>query len=513
MPLLQLLLTYQRISPSVSKTQKNIDSLEMLLAKYIILPARASFLITKRPKTNLDAAPNQSLYNDLLAALCESALYEPQRTSLSTTLYSIAIRSIPRETPKQRTAENPWLQSLFGQLIESAPSMPSSPPNSLESVARFVRSMLHEAVEHNVLLDITLLETLLCKFSGVISNDGGLDIVDLDLVSLCLELNPDVFVLRSPQRVSNMLLTSLLARITEASFEPAMNHRHEHETVLSNVILPLVQAFAHARDLLRFVDHWKEELTRHEEKVEDPDAKPSIWEDDRLSQTVADLIKSGLTTGQVKQVLLAAHADLPLLAPGQSRRALASLVILDCTINGCTSHENIVELTEIASSIYTSLLEVVSDDKYSHMPKMWRVWRTLATINKRWPIPHAAPDIESAEHLAMRRALKLVDCDASRSNFAEELHAFDYILSFAAPDTSGSEVLPQSLRRTVRRAFDIVLNHAERLCDLVRSEEGVAPRHLGSAPQWNGRNNAVDSAEIFIMGCLAQWLLAPEILQ
>ncbi len=493
------------------ETLQVMNSLELLLAKYVIFPARASS--SKRSRIGSGETANPSSYKDLLSPLSNATIHEPQDSFPTATLYSIAIRCMPRETPKQRTAENPWLQSLFKQLLENSLSISSSPSGSIESSIRLLKSMLHEAVDHNVLLDTSLLETVLSSFSGVLSKDGELYRVDWDLVRLCLKLNPDVFVLRSPQRTSNNLLTSLLSRIREMKFDRAVNHGPEYSEMLSNVVLPLVQAFAHARDLPRFIDHWKEELTHCQEKLEDVDIELSIWEDDHLSLTVADLMKSTLTTGQIRKFILLADADISLLASSESKRSFASLVILDCAINGCTNDANVEGLKKTTPSIYLSLIKIASNDIHWHMPKMWMVWRTLATINIRWKIPHAMVDIQSAEHCVIRRALKLIDCDALRSKFAEGLHALNYLVSFAALEKSGTQVLSQSPYQIIRQTFEIVLNRQDALYDSLRLEESAASRHSGSAPQWNGRTLWVASAETFMMACQAQVLLSRDVFQ
>ena len=490
-----------------------MNSLELLLAKYTIFPARASFISSKRSRIGSGETTTPSLYKDLLSPLSKATTNESQDDFPAATLFSVAIRCMPRETPKQRTAENPWLQSLFKQLIESSPSISSSPSSSIESSIRLLKSMLLEAVKHNVLLGISLLETFLSRFSGVLSKDSELNRVDWDLLRLCLKLNPDVFVLRSPQRTSNNLLRSLLSRITEMEFGYAVNHGHEYSRMLSNTVIPLVQAFAHARDLPRFIDHWKEELNRCQEKLNDFDIKLSIWEDDHLSQTVADLMKSTLTMGQIRNLVSTAKADLSSLAPSEFKKPFASLMILDCAINGCTSDANIEGLKQTTPSLYLSLLRIASSDNYWHMPEIWKVWKILATVNIRWKISHTIEDIQSVEHYVIRRALKLIDYDALSSTFAERLHAFNYLVSFAKLENSGIRVLPQSPHQIIRQTCETLVNHQDALYDHLRPEESATSRHSDSAPQWNGRTDGVASADIFMMACQTQVLFSQDVFQ
>ena len=499
--------------PSTPEAHEIINALENLLAKYIIFPARASLLRSKRTRAELGEEANSSLYKDLLAPLSKSAANESKDSSPSTALFSIAIRCTPRETAKQRTAENPWLQSLFRHLFENAVLVSSSSPNLDESSKRTLGGLLNEAIDHNVLLDTAILEMLLSNFSGIFSDDDGLDIVDWDLISWCIELTPDVFVLRSLDRTSNILLTSLLTSITERFFELPSGSSDKYENVLSGIILPLVQAFAHARDLPRFIYHWTAELVRFEKIMDKVDAELSIWEDSRLSQTVADLINSALTTGQVKEILITAQNSLPSLVATGPTRPLSSLVILDCAINGCKSDSCIVELTDTARSIYASLLDFASNDKYWQIEKRWRVWRILSTINFRWSRMHAAPGGNSAEQLVMRRALDLITCKILKANYTEELHCFNYIVSFAVVEKHGSEILQQPPDHTVKRAFDTVLSHQQISSKFLSSEEWVASCHSGLAPKWNSRSDEVASVEILMMICQAQLLSSPEVLQ
>lgn len=482
--------------------------------KYIISPARASFLSMKRSRAGDDEETKSTLYNDLLAPLAKTtSLREARDVSLAAVFYSVAIRCIPRETPKQRTAENPWLQSLFRLLVGSACAMPPLSPSSTDPLMRTIKSMLHEALDHNVLLDISMLETLLSRFSGLFSKSTEPDIVSWDFVSLVLKLNPDVFIRLSSPRQPNKFLTTLLTKVTEMRFEVTMDDSHEHSNIIVGVVIPLVQAFVHARDLPRFIDHWGKELTCYHERLEDQAMKTSIWEDNHLSQTVAGFIKSALTTGQLRQVLLGAQADLTTIVSSETVRPLASLVILDCAISGCTSDAIVEDVMETVQPIYTSLLNLALNDRFTNIPKMWRVWRILTTINIRWSIPHAAPHYKYAEDHVIRRALKLVDYDTSKCNFAEELHAFYYILSFATLEKSGTEMLQNPPCQTIRRAVETVLNHQKILNDFLIPEDMVISRRSCSAPQWNGRSNGVESPKILIMGCQAQVLFSPEALQ
>lgn len=390
--------------------------------------------------------------------------------------------------------------------------MPPLSPNSTDPLIRTIKSMLHEALDHNVLLDISMLETLLSIFSGLFSESSGPDIVDWDLVSLVLKINPDVFIRLSSPRQSNKFLTTMLTRITKIRFEVSMEDSHE-SNVITGVVIPLVQAFVHARDLPRFIEHWGKELTCYYQRLEEQAKETSIWEDSHLSQTIADFVESALTTGQLRQVLLEAQADLTLTESSETIRPLASLVILDSAISGCTSDAIIENVMGTVQHLYTSLLNLASNDRFTNIPKMWRVWRILTTINIRWSIPHATPDCKDAEDHVLRRALRLVDYDASKCNFTEELHAFYYILSFAAPEKSGTEMLQNSPCQMIRLAVETVMNHQKILIDVLIPEDTVISRRSCSAPQWNGRSNGVKSPELLIMGCQAQVLFSPEALQ
>ena len=513
LPLLQLLITYQKILPSTLKGQKVVGCLEDLLAKYIILPARASFLNSKRTKAGSDKDPSSVLHNDLSAPLSKIAMKEAEDISPITVLYSVAIECNPRGTAKQRVTEHPWLQYLFSQLSESLSLASSSQPTLDEGSMCTLKALLHEAIKHNISLDIALLTAFLSKYSGLFPKDGGLNIVDWDLVGLCIRLNPDVFVLRSPQRASNALLTALFTRITERFFDPLLDRGDKYEKVLSGIILSLVQAFADARDLPRFIDCWKGELARFEETMEELKAELSIWEDSRLCQKVSDLISSALTAGQIEQILIAAHNGLTLLVATKETRPLSSLVVLDSAINGCISETIIVKLTDTARSIYVFLLEIASDEKYWDTPKRWKFWRVMTTINARWLRTHVALEDNPAEQHALRRALELINCKNSKANYAEEIHCFHYIMSFAAVKKHGSENMQRPPNHIVRQAFDIVLSHQQISSDFLSSEDWVASRHNSSAPNWNGQSNEVASVEILVMICQAQALTSPEILQ
>ena len=504
LPLLQLLATYQDMLFSTAETQLLVKALEKLLVENTILPARASFLSSKRPNIGLDNGASLTLHKDLLKPLSEAALSDTHGSPPAVTFYRAAIRSVLRKTPKERMAENLWLQSLFRQLVEDIPSTPLLHFSSYRNLVHTIKLMLQEAAHHNVLLDKNLLESLLLRFSGLLVQNS--DTVDWEFISICLELNSDVFVVPSPQRKPSNLLTHLLARITDLSFDLPQDRNLKYGQILLKIIIPLVRAFAHARDLTRFIDYWKEELRRYEERPEYPDAVPSIWEDDKLCQIVADLIELTLTTGQVSQILQAALIS-------SENRSLASLVVLNSVINGCRSDGSILELTEIVRSTNTCASELVLNESCWRTLKMWRVWRLLATINSRWPIVRATPEIEFVEQKILCRALEILGACASHHDIAEGLYAFSYILSFTTLEKSGSKILDRPAYDTIRQAIGIVMDHQETLSTSMLFKDSAVSHQTRSAPRWNGRSDGIESIEILLMVCQAQVVSSPEAFQ
>ena len=608
----------------------NVNSLENLLAKHVLLPIRAAFLDVKRADYHPKDDP-ESLSEALLRPL-ERGFSDVSTTTISTTfmshdsviplLFDIAIKCVPRGTSKQRLAENPWLQELFSRLAQCASIFlnSSSVINLSRISANVLKQMLEVCSAGMVQIESSILETILTRFSGL--TDIGFERpVDWALVSFCLQVDSDIFMtssLSSGESTPNHFLEALLTKVTglesyvpqaaekvpyekilnveeqknkamnsddcgghfkyedEQNREPfaiqtsvddrryqqskgksatnlsskirAEQERHASEIMavrtsaelrlsnnefseygftLSNIILPLVDAFANARNLLGFFSYWQEQLNRilrardsRHDATYSSTCSRSIWEDEELLNTAGHFVESSLTVGQIDNLLQSAFGNLAHLTAEEDAyfTSWAYFIIGDCLVHAYTSEATLTRLTETIKSIYPSLLRAVSKGSASRHKHGWRMWRALATIKRHWPGLRRIADFIDEEDAATRRAQELLGQAMSTeppnnphaSNYTEELHAFNFILSSAHMENIVNEMSHVASGQAMTLAVTTILDYNESICNGARVGEGDG--NLLTGQEWGETNESVESVDLLVLGCFAQIVISPKVL-
>ena len=508
LPTLQLLDTCrQRPSPNQQMTAL-IKSLEGLLIDQVILPLRNDFLGLE-PATDLENQVSFSSFSDNMFSLLRQ--YFPQLESPSlpvdwktdkhlalsmiSLLFDVAIKCRPRNTPKLRRIENPWLELLFIQLAKCAETLfpPASSARARKDYIRVVKWMLRKAVDHQVRVGLSTIKALLDQNSGLfqVINDNHtetrIDVedenqVEWNLISLCILNDPDAFVIPSPSasdnethsygyRTPNKYLSALLRNITNKICYKSLVADEHYDLKLLHVIEPLCDAFTGVRDLTAFLEHWREQLNIVQERQishgAHSDLVSSIWEDDRLVLHVARSVESSLTVGQVSRILSIATYDQ---APPMS---LGNLVILDCVFTGLVKEETLAKLESIAMSVFSLLGVLISRSLMGSSPHDWRAWRVQATITDRWLSLRETSMFKRKAHPAICMASELINRISSELmlydnvNLKQELYAFRFMLKFAAMEDCFWDDLQFSSRQKIRVAVAKVLDVMEPFSDRI----------------------------------------------
>lgn len=545
-PVLQFLSIRKGVSPSFPENETIIRALEKLLINNVVLPARGSFLSSKSWKKTESEAQSSLSVASLLAPLGEkknmriggTPLLNKADSAIRTIslLFSAAIESLPRVTPKQRSLEDSWLRYLFHQLEQCASSLCAESTSSLQSETYFstLNLMLYKAVDYKVRLGDSRFEPILDRVLSM--SDEEFDAPDTPiywtLTSLCLEIDPNIFTSSSsidksgggnPNLLPSKHFASLVSRVTNTGWKTSSHSKVNYNFKLSTILLSLAQAFANARDLMTFIFHWQEQLTicqqhRHHLRLSSPDSQlvTNVWEDEKLLSFVGNVIEPSLTTGQIDFMFKKVHANLAppaLMASKDYSASVSSLIILDCIISGLSRESSLDQLAETARSAYFSVSNIVSNMSGWPVEHTWRLWRILATFNNRWSIPQYSKATEQAEQHAIFKAAESMREGMSAEtrhvaqDFAKELHAFSFLLSTSclrvnSPDVSRTKTLP-------------VISVIKTMLDRKQTYfESIGSKMNGSrmfTVQWNGQNETVTSVDILLIGCIARILMLPSV--
>jgi len=380
--------------------------------------------------------------------------------------------------------------------------------------------MMQHALDHNLRLSLSALKSILDQASGLFSDEGDHedDNVDWNVISLCLLVDADVFTIsdssatrESPYgyRTPNKYLSTLFLKLTDDYLHKSSRTDQDYNFKLPHVVLPLINAYSDARDLTGFIEHWREQLDtlqKGQRFLQNPERdNPSVWEDDKLVQHVAQLADSTLTVGQMERLLKEALSGLNTSAPHATNDAFlswANLVIIDSICAGVVQEEKLSKLSDTAQSVYSSVSELLmKPSNRAPMPR-WRIWRVLATITDRWTSVDVSSTFKERAQSMMCNAFELIKRvpewgPTDRAiDLEEELHAFGYILSFARLDDHFWDGSKFSSRQILLSAIEKLVTVMQPFSDCVGHDffetvklESAKPR----ADTPNSVNNNVES--------------------
>ena len=545
MPVLRFLSIWKSFSASFPRNETINKALENLLVDNIILPARGSFLNPKSWGKSESEAKSSLSAESLLSPLGElpntrfEELSLPKYTDLAiptiSLLYSVAIESLPRVTPKQRSLEDSWLRYLFHQLEQCASRFCTQLKSSLHSKTYIstLNWMLSKAVDHKVRLGDSRFEPLINQIMSISDEDFDAPGTPIHwtFMSLSLKTDPNIFtsvnknVDGNSDLAPNTHFASLVSRVTNTGWKKSSYNNVNYNAKLSTILLPLAQAFANARDLMTFISHWQEQLTicqqrRHRMRSSAPESYlvKIVWEDEKLLLFVGNLIESSLTTGQINSMFEKVHANLTpssSITSNDYSGSVGSLIILDCIVSGLSKESILNQLVETARSVYFSVVKIVSSTSIWPIEHTWRWWRILATLNNRWSIPQYSKATEEAEEYAKSKAVESIREALSEEarhvaqDFTKELHAFSFLLSSSYVHVNKPDV-SQTKNSTIISVIETILDRKQALSDSIGLKMSESRALL---VQWDGQNETVTSVDILFIGCIARILLSPSVLR
>ena len=559
LPVLQLLDTCRQRPTQNVEIAEVTRSLESLLVDHIILPLRNSFR-GPEPATDPEHEISLTSFGDQMVSLLRGFLPQPEYSfdradrktdkhlaiSIISLLFDVAITCRPRDTPKLRRTENSWLEQLFIKLTKCAENLfpPVSADIAQKDHIRVIKWMLRKAVDYQVQLSSSTIKALLEQASGLFRNVGDkynatrIDVegehqIEWGLVSLCILNDSNVFVVPSSSpnknkkyayRPPNKYLSALLRHITQEMCYESLEEDKNYDFKLLHVIKPLCNAFIGARDLIGFLEHWREQLCMVQEQQESQESYislvPSIWQDEKLLLYVAQRIE--FTVGQIDRVLSTAAHDLePSIpnVPNDHSISLASLIILDCVCAGLFKDETLVELDTVALSVFSLLGMLVSRPSNISSPSGWRVWRIMGRITDRWSSLRDSSEFKRKAHQAICMASELTNRISSEFNLhdvvdlTEELYAVRFMLKFAAMEDSFWEDLRFSSRSKILSAITKLLDIMEPFCHRISHD------HFGTmmrSDAISGRKQSslkISPLDKMYFDCIDEMIKSPGILR
>lgn len=314
------------------------SQLEQLVARNVMIPAKAA----KRDDPESSLLPNLA------------RIPVVKNTANAPVFFDIAIRSIlGHGTQRRRPQDDAWLQHVFITLQDALVQRP-------EDNSEALCAMLQSARKYSVGIELSNLRNITSKFA--LSKGRN----DWKLVQSIIALDANVFLI--PDSETN-LLDELFSRITKTCVQPEW--AEVADRVVLDVLVPLMNEFAKARDLSGFVRHWYAQLVEFEKlRVEAMLFSMDLfgaWEDEALQTELIKLLEPSLTIQQINQILDWLSIEL-------ADNPNAVCVILQA-ISRSVSREETVD------SINTRLYHIMFDDEASDRLDgryKWRSWRILS---------------------------------------------------------------------------------------------------------------------------------------
>ncbi|KAI1814815.1 hypothetical protein GGS20DRAFT_546395 [Poronia punctata] len=309
--------------------------LRRFMSTYLIRPARQGFAVDK----NIDILKLalQIAQTDIVASV--------------TVMWRIAART-PRDAsdPKSKIEHAAWAEAVFQAAAEGLQSLPNRRKNEVLS------KLLDIALKTG---SIPETETLRAIYQAHALEGAE---VDWTLISKIIACDADVFLVAQDPDV----LFDKIAAVAKPNSETK-------QEIVANVIVPLEDVFARARDLSGFVTRWFRCLCAAK-KVE-----KSIWCHPSIREHLATILEASLSGPQLLRLL-------------EGLESIAStageiLVVLDGVCAGLTDESTISAIHPKITSLIEQDYEGVCSDV---LALRWRVagylasWATTEESNRLW---------------------------------------------------------------------------------------------------------------------------------
>ncbi|KJX97637.1 hypothetical protein TI39_contig475g00006 [Zymoseptoria brevis] len=358
-------------------------ALESLVAKHTILPARSAFFRKTDPQARrLQHGLAQATIGEALASLHKSLHDEANQELLSSVpkVLDIALRSSSTPTPRHRTKERPWIESVFSAVRDSFDGRTEEEQSlALIELLRAVR--INKA---------TLSAEILARIvrENIASATSTKTAVNWKLVAGVVEL--DANVLLSPKSTDEVF-----DEITkEAAFDGSEDGTYRsfmESRWRDGVILPTMRAHAQSRTLSIFTDCWFKQLqAMHSTRGW------SVW--DSVGDALAETLENSLPVDTILELVdrystiiqQTTNSQANLKEPEKSTQLRAALCVLGSLLRGVRSDALISSIQQRLDNLLGTLLVIAELKGFkTTIASDCHYWRTLTRVFELW-YPHWA---------------------------------------------------------------------------------------------------------------------------
>lgn len=292
-------------------------SIEKLIALHVILPARSLFM--ERGGSGIDyskaedpdwsavqpvTATFKPLFEDRapidikcngtdIGSVDENSCSFPatwKPAELIPTFYDIVARSVPRDSFRRQNAEASWLETVFVALAELAYSSTQQLGGNTLGFISLLEQLFIVVRARKISLSPNTFLTH-ASYTGLLKGKEDPQQVRWSLTILLMELESDIFLPNSGFKDSSRLLDALFLSLHH--IRGNMSDQKTYQLVKEKVVIPLIRAFAGARDLPTFAGFWYEQL--REIEVARNDLAYSVWEDDDVLLVYQEALRGSIS--------------------------------------------------------------------------------------------------------------------------------------------------------------------------------------------------------------------------
>lgn len=490
-----------------------LHAVERIIALHVLLPARVDFFA--RGGSGIDYSNDEPdwscvkpVTDTLRPIICESpADQNPtnknhscpwKSVELLPELFDIAIRAVPRDSFERQTQEAPWLETLFVAVAELAYStVKEEDISSLYSKFVLVlEQLLRVALHRNVRL---ALHTILTHagYTGLL--DEGLQHVQWNVTALAISLGVDIFLPNSGLPDSRKLLDALLDKVL-LHWRSGSDKPQSYNVIKNDILLPLLQGFAAARDLPSFMEIWFDQLVAVEgARAQDSSLKYfSVWEDDDLCDAYSELVRTALADSNVAAQMRATSADTR-AANGKisdTPGSYAKFVIMEA---GFRRRSLSFRESEAALSYFLeTLTSTLSSDQALHWRwRFWRFVRNLLENSRHSPKNGFRSSIMALTDVAAKTIHRYHSLTNSHLRALESWEAYRF----------ASVVVKETPSADQRNAFNTII---EGINDFIGSISSKDAQRSMKSP-WNGRIETLDCPATLALAYFLALVRVPEV--
>lgn len=399
--------------------QSSREILESLLARHVLVPARAAFF--KAEDTSNSSDRRQIGSQDpsyVLRSMLDSikgfksradAAQSPIFASLPR-LLEIVIRVTPMTTPKQRSREKPWIESVFKVLHECDQSGDKA----------VLIDMLGRLKQYGASLSKDMLQRLI--------NDNKVESADFmywQLLSNIIALDQDIFSDESKAEAFFSNMTAIDSAELEQTFPRDLDPKDENDVSKStkadflskSIILPIMYSYASQRKLARFTEMWAKQL-QDEKRI----GKQTLWVE--LDAEFAPLLEDSLPQEQIIELFDGYFAHVESAANSQNLKEdqtlqgvlSSSVVILNAILKGVKSEALIDALSTKTGDLLELMMRFCPDasgggfstDRFTVSHDI-RTWALITVAFELW-FPSWMAVLSDHEMISDKCADLIMDC-------------------------------------------------------------------------------------------------------